>query len=127
MRVVAAGVHHARRFGAVGHVVCLLDGQGVDICAQHADAGAGARAAQTGDNGGLADALMRDGAAIKLALDARRRVIFVQAELGIAVEFPPQRDELIVQAQAVFLQGIHGRCSFLNPWRGSFRAGIRDG
>ena len=33
------------------------------------------------DNGGLADALVRDAAPVKLALDARGSVVFVQAEL----------------------------------------------
>lgn len=42
------------------------------------------------DNGGLADALVRWPHLVKLALDARGSVVFVQAELGIAVEFPPQ-------------------------------------
>ena len=32
------------------------------------------------DNGGLADALVRDAAPVKLALDARGSVVFVQAE-----------------------------------------------
>ena len=128
MRVVAAGVHHARGLGAVRHVVRLLNGQGVDIRAQHTDARAAACAVQAGDDGGLAaDALMRDAAFVKLALDARSGMIFVQAKLRVAVKFPPQRDELGAQTQAVFFQGVHGRISFLSLWRGSFRAGIRGG
>ena len=51
------------------------------------------------DNGGLADALVRDAAPVKLALDARGSVVFVQAELWGAVEFPPQRDELVATLQ----------------------------
>ena len=54
------------------------------------------------DNGGLADALVRDAAPVKLALDARGSVVFVQAELWGAVKFPPQCDELVVKLLALF-------------------------
>ena len=78
VRVVAAGMHHARGLGTVRHVVRLLNGQGVNIRAQHADARAAACAVQAGDDGGLAaDALMRDAAFVKLALDARSGMVFM--------------------------------------------------
>lgn len=40
------------------------------------------------DNGGLADALVRDADLVKLTLDARGSVVFVQAELWGAGEIP---------------------------------------
>ena len=76
------------------------------------------------DNGGLADALVRDAAPVKLALDARGSVVFVQAELGIAVEFPPQCDELVAKLLALFSQGVHGKFPFLSLGRDLFAQGF---
>ena len=76
------------------------------------------------DNGGLADALVRDAAPVKLALDARGSVVFVQAELGIAVEFPPQCDELVAKLLALFSQGVHGEFPFLTLGRDLFAQGF---
>ena len=67
---------------------------------------------------------MRDAAPVKLALDARGSVVFVQAELWGAVKFPPQCDELVAKLLALFSQGIHGKFPFLTLGRDLFAQGF---
>ena len=109
MRVMPAGVHHARRFRSICRAACLLDRQRVDVCPQD-DRAAVSCATQRTQYARFADAHVRDLQLIQFLLDALGRPVLLQAQLGAAVKFPPQSDERAARFGADLWDYRHGQC-----------------
>lgn len=109
MRVMPAGVHHARRFRSICRAARLLDRQRVDVCPQD-DRAAVFCATQRTQYARFADAHVCDRQLIQFLLDALGRPVLLQAQLGAAVKFLPQSDERTARFGADLWDYGHGQC-----------------
>ena len=94
---MAAGVHHTRVGGGIGHASGFLDRQRVHVGAQ-AYGAVGRAAADRCDNAVTADAAgERDTQLRQLLLDERGGVLLVESEFGIGVQVMPPLGQPVMQ------------------------------
>ena len=87
VQVVAAGVHHARVFGAPRQSRALLDGQRVDVGAQDDGPGPVAPPLDAGQDAGAGYRVPGDAGFGQCAADGFGRAALLEREFGAAVQF----------------------------------------
>ena len=110
VRVVAAAVHQAVRFGFIGHIAKLLHLQRVGIKAQ-ADGLAGLRAADDGDGDVVLRAEHVDLMRAELLANALIGSVFEVGRLGMAMEILKKGAHFAFEGLG-FAQKIHGIHAF---------------
>ena len=92
--VMAAGVHDAGVLGGEGEAGLLLDGEGVNVAAEH-DGLPRAAALQNAHHAGFQVTLRGDAQGFQVVLNDPGGAEFLQPQLRMGVEVPAQGDKLI--------------------------------
>ena len=97
VRIVPAGMHHARHGALEGKIVQLLDGQGVQVGAQGHFAATPLPSFQRGDEPGAGHAFAHlDACLTQPAGHVGRRVVFLERKLGMGMQVAAYGQHLVL-------------------------------